>query len=103
MDRYELYDVVLSVSVYDPRALYDAARAELLRDSTYATEGYVERMLGTRADPDVGTCLRVLLDPGTGPAGAEILESRSDFVGEEERGNYLPAWAAAAISEEDES
>lgn len=65
------YTVLVEIEVNNPAALYDAAvaaaRAEEYPDPV--------DLLGTRERPDIGACLQYVLDPGTSPAGTEILNS----------------------------
>lgn len=73
MTSRTFWTITLSVEVNDPRALWDAARALLHKESPGATP----EMLGFRSDPDVGACLQMLLDRSENLAGAEIEESSS--------------------------
>lgn len=67
------YSVKIELSVHDPQALWHAAVAQAMKEC--AGSDLILALLGTREDPNIGACLIMILDPGEGPAGAEILHS----------------------------
>ncbi|UTC28489.1 hypothetical protein GURKE_04870 [Brevundimonas phage vB_BpoS-Gurke] len=79
MTRRIPYDVTISLTVHDPRALHAAAVAAYLDASPNAEPGEYEDFLGTRAAPIVTGCLRHLLDPGS-LAGCEIEDSTAEAM-----------------------
>lgn len=70
------HTVSLYVTVHDEQLLWDAARARYVDDAE--DDGAAEIMLGTRDEPDVSGCLRMLADPGVSWPGTQIEDSSCD-------------------------
>ncbi|MCG7348848.1 hypothetical protein [Sphingomonas sp. ACRSK] len=71
-------DVTLHVSIDDPQALWDRAVQQLRADGVLASGELGDDeigMIGTREEPDLSGCLRMILDPGTSPDGMTINDS----------------------------
>jgi hypothetical protein len=87
--------VTLYVEVLDPQAMWDDAhRASALahldhkihddaQPTCLADELLAEfvSLCGTRKDPDIGDCLRMIFDPGESPPGILIEDSSAEFEG----------------------
>lgn len=86
--------VTLHVEVSDPQAMWDHAFGAYagpqlrykvhdpgdptgLGDELY--DGFVA-LCGTRDDPDIGECLRMIFDPGESPLGIQIEGSSAELV-----------------------
>ena len=71
-------DVTLHVSIDDPQALWDRAVQQLRADGVLTSDELGDDeigMIGTREEPDLSGCLRMILDPGTSPDGMTINDS----------------------------
>ena len=73
------YDVTISLKVFDPRALHNAAVAAYLDANPNAEPAEYEDFLGGRANPNISGCLRHLLDPGS-LEGCEIEDSSAEVM-----------------------
>jgi hypothetical protein len=60
--------VTLHCRVHDEQVLWCAAYGRYEQENGTQDQADVEEMLGTKAEPDVGACLQMLLDPGSSPA-----------------------------------
>lgn len=93
--------VTLHVEVLDPQAMWDHAlgvyAATQLRHKIYDPDQptrladelhgeFTTTMCGTRDDPDIGECLRMIFDPGESPPGLLIDDSSAELA--------RPAWDA---------
>jgi len=58
--------------------VYDDAQPTHLADELL---GEFEPMCGTREDPDIGECLRMIFDPGESPPGIQIEDSSAEVEG----------------------
>ena len=67
------YKFSMYVQVSDEQSLHDAAYTRGLAEGV--AEESIYDMLGTRDEPDVSSCLRMMFDPGESPSGTEILDS----------------------------
>lgn len=76
------YDITISVTVHDPRALWEAAlkrwRDENPREPVGDEDRYRD-FIGVRASPNISGCLRMLADPGLSWDGTEIEDSSAEF------------------------
>lgn len=75
-------NVTLHVSIDDAQALWDRALQQMrddgiLQGDDEPGEDEIE-MIGTRDEPDLAGCLRMVLDPGTSPDGITINDSSVD-------------------------
>lgn len=71
-------DVTLHVSIDDPQTLWDRAVQQLRTDGVLTSDELGDdeiEMIGTREEPDLSGCLRMILDPGTSPDGMTINDS----------------------------
>ncbi len=68
------YEVSLYVRVHDKEELFKSASAQALKEGM--SEAEIGEMLKSPDNEiDVSACLRMIFDPGTSPAGCEILDS----------------------------
>lgn len=68
------YAVSLYVRVRDKKELFKTASAQAKKDGMSDAE--IKEMLKDSDNKiDVSACLRMIFDPGTSPAGCEILDS----------------------------
>lgn len=72
-------EVTIYLEVTDAAALVAAARQRLVEIGVAGDDADAADII---ADGDVRLALRHLLDPGTPPSGAEILDSVASFEGE---------------------
>ena len=72
-------NVTIYVTVYDEQALWKHAYAKMESDTGTQDQGYVEEVLGTLTEPNVGACLQMIFDPGESPPGVCIIESTSEI------------------------
>lgn len=86
--------VTLHVEVFDPQAMWDHAfgayAGPQLRykihdpaDPTRLSDdlhGEFVALCGTRDDPDIGECLRMIFDPGESPPGIQIEDSSAEIA-----------------------
>lgn len=86
------YTITLDVTVNDPRDLFDAALKEWRRTSPsepVGVEDCYREFIGTRANPDITGCLRMLADPGVSWPGTQINDSSAEFVADEDADGVL--------------
>lgn len=68
----------LELEVDDPAALYKAALDRAVDDGFEPDCAAVSGFIGTQDEPDLGACVRMILDPGMSPPGTSIHESWVD-------------------------
>lgn len=78
------YRVELLVDVHDKQALYKAAVKYAVEHENMSQEEAEEHLNDDGID--VGACLQMVLDPGSGPDGCSILESSSECVDGDKEG-----------------
>lgn len=76
MSARTAWQVTLHVNVNDSGALWAAAQAHCIQSGM--TQDDTHEILGDQSKPDIGNCLRMLLDPGTSPEGCEIVDSGAE-------------------------
>jgi len=95
--------VTLHVEVFDPQAMWDHAfRAYTgpqlrykIHDPADPTRlgdelhGQLVALCGTRDDPDIGECLRMIFDPGESPPGIQIEDSSAEVSSTAPDDQYL--------------
>ena len=67
------FEVSISIEVKDEAELYEYAMRRSIEDGL--SEEAAEEMLGSKEEPDISACLRMVIDPGTSPSGTSILDS----------------------------
>lgn len=70
--------VTLHVEVFDPQAMWEHAYAVYEEGNGTADQGDFEDMCGTREEPDITECLRMIFDPGESPPGIQINDSSAE-------------------------
>jgi hypothetical protein len=68
--------VTLHVEVFDEQAMWDHAKS--VYEQTNISSGF-EELCGTREEPDVTECLRMIFDPGESPPGVQINDSSAEI------------------------
>lgn len=72
-------EVRLYCEIIDPQALWRAAKAWMVANgSALPEEVDFPFSIGSEAEPNAGSCLRMLLDHSDNLAGASITESQAD-------------------------
>lgn len=64
----------MDINVYDEAALY-AAAFEYATKKDNLSEAEAQELLMPDGEIDPDRCVQMLMDPGAGPAGMEIIES----------------------------
>lgn len=70
--------ITLHVDVFDEQAMWDHARQIGEAQNAFVDEEAVVDMLGTREEPLIGECLRMIFDPGESPPGIQINDSSAE-------------------------
>lgn len=71
--------VTLFVTIHDQKAVWDHAFGIYRQSSPNADEAEFALMGGTRHEPDLSGCLRMIFDPGESPPGLQIEESSAEI------------------------
>jgi hypothetical protein len=81
MERIDA-SVTIFVMIHDPQALWDRAVTQAIDDkaiSDASEASNIEDMIGTRKEPDLSGCLRMIFDPGESPDGCQIEDSSAEI------------------------
>lgn len=76
--------VTLHVEIFDAQAMWDHALTDYQENHFGCDEKAEEEfvgMCGTRDNPDLGECLRMIFDPGESPPGISIQDSAASVEG----------------------
>ncbi|UTC28648.1 hypothetical protein MARCHEWKA_01350 [Brevundimonas phage vB_BpoS-Marchewka] len=78
----DAYQITITLDVTDPRQLFDAALQRYHAENPGTPVGVPDAYsdyIGTRAQPDISGCLRMLADPGVSWPGTQIDGSSAEF------------------------
>lgn len=71
--------VTLFVTIHEPQAVWEHALGIYQQTSPSSDEAEFAELGGTRAEPDLSGCLRIIFDPGESPPGLQIEDSSAEL------------------------
>jgi len=77
MTKKHQFTLNMEVDVFDPQALWEAARDRFLAENPSHKKAKIP-LIGTKKKPDLGACLIMLIDPGESPSGCSIIGTNAE-------------------------
>jgi hypothetical protein len=75
--------VTIHLEVFDPQEMWDHAKGIYVKTNTgrfpSELDPEFDEMCGTRDEPEITECLRMIFDPGESPPGIQINDSSAEI------------------------